>query len=88
MPRNFEEAKAWNRYGMENGRTLHYSLHPVAIVVEGNTAVAYYFVSHAGEDREGKRETTHSREVDTFVREDGRWMILAWMGSEEQNEGG
>ena len=73
---------------MPNDKTLHYSLHPLAIVVHENTAIAYYINSEAGEDLKGERKTTHSKSVDTFVRENGKWMILCWMGADEASGGG
>jgi hypothetical protein len=41
VPMGFELNRRWNRYNQEASETLLYSLHPVAIVVQGNTAVAF-----------------------------------------------
>ena len=86
-PLDRETSRKWSRYGLETSNTLIFSLHPMAIVIQGNTAVAFYFVSTGDEDEKGERETTHSREVDTFVRENGEWMILSWMTGDEPSGG-
>jgi len=86
-PMDLDTARRWSRYGRETSKTLIFSLHPMAIVIQGNTAVAFYYVSAGDEDEKGERETTHSREVDTFVRENGKWMILSWMTGDEPSGG-
>ncbi len=88
MPRDFETFKQWSRYNDANGDVLEFSAHPVAIVVHGNTAVAFYYGSIATEDLKGDRETTHFREVDVLVRDNGVWKFLAWMGADEPSQGG
>lgn len=87
-PLDRETSRRWNRYGMDTSKTVIFSLHPMSIVVQGNTAIAFYYVSSASEDLKGEHETTHSREVDTFVRENGKWMILGWMTGDESSGGG
>ncbi len=81
-PRNKRSTDRWNRYDMENSTTLMQELHPIGIIVQGNTAVAHYFYSTATENREGKRETTHGRYTDVLVRDGGTWRFLAWHGGE------
>lgn len=88
MPRDRETYSRWNRYSDEAANTLIYSVYPVAIVVEGNTAVALYYGSIVEEDVKGDRETSHFREVDVLVRENGEWKFLSWMGADEPNPGG
>jgi hypothetical protein len=46
-PRDREWTARWNRYGDENSTTLMQQLTPLAIIVEGNTAVAHYLYSTA-----------------------------------------
>ncbi len=87
VPRDFETSKRWNQYERGNSESLIYSLHPVAIVVQGNTAVAYYFISGASENLKGERKTSHSRTIDTLIRENGEWKYLAWFGSDEASAG-
>lgn len=88
MPRDRDTQRKWSRYGDESGNTLIYSVFPASIVVQGNTAVALYYGSIANEDHKGERETTHFKEVDVLIRENGEWKFLAWMGADEPNQGG
>jgi hypothetical protein len=88
MPRDRDTQRRWSRYGDESGTTLIYSVFPVSIVVQGNTAVALYYGSIANEDLKGERETTHFKEVDVLIRENGEWKFLSWMGADEPNPGG
>ena len=53
------------------------------VFVVGSTAVAHYYYSTAAEDREGERETTHGRYTDVLVKQDGRWMFIAWRGGDD-----
>jgi len=88
MPRDRDTARKWSRYGDESSNTLLYSVFPVSIVVQGNTAVVLYYGSIVTEDLKGDRETAQFREVDVLVREGGEWKFLAWMGADELNPGG
>ena len=88
MPRDRDTQRQWSRYGDESGTTLIYSVFPASIVVQENTAVALYYGSIVNEDLEGKRETTHFKEVDVLIREDGEWKFLSWMGADQPNPGG
>ncbi|NIN67917.1 MAG: hypothetical protein GTO63_25075, partial [Anaerolineae bacterium] len=67
-PRDKASTDRWNRYDMENSKTLMQELYPIGIVVHGNTAVAHYLYSTASENRRGERETTHGRYTDVLVR--------------------
>jgi hypothetical protein len=80
VPRDKESASRWARYEMDGGTTLVQDLAPVAIVIHGNAAVVHYYFSQAQADREGKHRTVHGRYTDTLVKEDGRWLFLAWSG--------
>ena len=85
MPRNLETFKKWSRYSDENSQVLVYSVYPVAIVVEGNTAMAFYYGSIAVEDQTGEQKTTHFREVDVLIREGGHWKFLGWFGADQES---
>ena len=86
MPRDHSSQGKWERYGAENSRTLVLELSPVAIVVQGNTAVAHYYYSQAMEDRKGDRKTEHGRYTDVLVRDGGQWKFLAWSGGESSTD--
>jgi hypothetical protein len=83
MPRDKAGVQAWEKYSSE-GTTVHVQeLSPVGIVVVGSTAVAHYYYSTAAEDRDGKRETTHGRYTDVLVKQDGKWLFIAWRGGDD-----
>lgn len=83
MPRNKAGTKEWEKYSSQNSQVEVQELSPVGIVVVGSTAVAHYYYSTATEDREGKRETTHGRYTDVLVKEDGKWLFIAWRGGDD-----
>ncbi len=85
-PRSKASTRRWTRYGDENSTTLMQELHPLGIVVHGNTAVAHYLYSTATEDREGERETTHGRYTDILVRDGGTWQFIAWHGGDDAED--
>ena len=61
MPRDRSSYARWSRYRVENSTTLAHELSPVAIVVQGNTAVAHYYYYEATEDRKGDRKSERGR---------------------------
>lgn len=83
-PRDLEATAKWSR--LEETTTLAYELHPLAIVVAGETAVAHYLWSDLSEDAGGERETTHGRYTDVLVRDGDRWKFLAWQGGADPEE--
>jgi hypothetical protein len=83
MPRDKNGVEMWEKYGSENSTVHAQELSPVGIVVVGSTAVAHYYYSTAAEDREGKRETTHGRYTDVLVKQDGKWLFIAWRGGDD-----
>lgn len=85
-PRDRDATQRWNRYGWETSTALMQQLHPIGIVVVGNTAVAHYVYSTAAENRDGERETTHGRFSDILVRDGGTWRFLAWHGGDDPTD--
>ena len=86
IPRDRAQTKRWNQYGDENSNALLHQLAPVGIAMHGDAAVVHYYVSVASEDREGKRETVHTRCTDVLVREGAAWKYLAWHCSDEPSD--
>ncbi len=82
-PRSLSATEKWSR--LEAFETLAYELHPLAIVVTGNTAVAHYLWSDLSET-DGERETTHGRFTDVLVRSGNGWRMLAWAGGATSDE--
>ncbi len=86
MPRGRDQTKRWSMYDDENSNALLHQLAPVGIAMHGDAAVVHYYVSVASEDREGKRETIHSRCTDVLVRDGSAWKYLAWNCSNESSD--
>lgn len=88
VPRDKASTARWTRFGMESGTTLIQELHPLAIVVSGNTAVAHYVYSEVTEDSGGERDSGNGRYTDVLVRTGDGWRFLAWHGGEDpENDG-
>lgn len=88
MPLDKASTAKWTRFGIESGTTLIQELRPLAIVVEGNTAVAPYVYSEVTEDAEGERESANGRYTDVLVRTDDGWRFLAWHGGSDSEGDG
>ncbi len=81
-PRDKASTERWTAYDDQNLTTLMQELFPLAIIVQGNTAVAHYLYSTAMENREADRETTHGRYTDILVRDGAGWRFIAWHGGD------
>ena len=78
MPRNRDSVKRWDAYYMPQSQTLLSEYASTAIVVHGTTAVAHYYYTNAGKDKEGKHKTTYGRCTDVLAKDDGKWKFIAW----------
>ena len=83
-PRGLDTTREWAEF--EQGTTLAFELHPLAIVVTGNTAVAHYLWTDLSEDAAGEREATNGRYTDVLVRDADGWKFLAWAGGAEPDD--
>ncbi len=77
-PRTRATIKNWDRFGFEGSTTLVHEENLLAMVVQGNTALAHYYYSQGVEETEGKRRTIHGRCSDVLIREGGRWQFIGW----------
>lgn len=77
--RDADSIAAWSRFGQERRETLNYELFPHGVVVEGDTAIAFYsFVQVVKTDDEYERES--SGLVETLIRTADGWKFLALTG--------
>ena len=77
--RDADSIAAWSRFGQERRETLNYQLFPHGVVVEGDTAVAFYsFVQVVEMGDETERES--SGLVETLIRTEDGWKFLALTG--------
>lgn len=61
-------------------------IHPVAIVITGDTAVAHYYHTTVAEYTDGERETIDGRSTDVLTRTADGWRFVSWVGNEIPEE--
>lgn len=84
-PRSKSSTKMWDRFNDEQGQSVIHELYPLAIVVNGDVAVAHYLYSNAYEDKDGKIEMNKGRYSDVLVRTDQGWQFIAWHGGDDDD---
>lgn len=82
-PRNKDSTRMWTAFQNKNWDGKAHELYPLSIVVRGDTAVAHYLYTNAGENAEGKLVTTNGRYTDILVRIDGEWKFISWHGGDD-----
>ena len=82
-PQNKASLLRWNRYGNTNATVLEQELFPISVTITGNIAVAQYRYSIARENYQKERETVTGRYTDILVKENDRWLFLAWAGGDD-----
>jgi hypothetical protein len=82
MPRDRESLKHWARFSNENGTVLEYEIFPISATITGNVAVVQYHYVMAREDHKKDRKTVTGHYTDVLMKENGRWMFIAWAGGD------
>lgn len=82
-PRSKTSVKLWDRFGDSQGKNVAHELYPLAIIVNGDTAVAHYLYSNAFENKDGDVEVNNGRYTDVLIRTDGGWKFIAWHGGDD-----
>jgi hypothetical protein len=67
----------WSRFGDDASDTLIYENSPVAITVEGSTAVVNYYATTVTTNAEGKRKRSVVRISEVLVKAGKKWKFLA-----------
>jgi hypothetical protein len=81
FPSDGESVGQWTRHDMESFSTVIQNLVPVAIAVDGDSAVVHYhFYAPRRADGKGTLRTVRSRYTDTLVKDNNKWRFLAWKG--------
>ena len=83
MPRDRASLKQWTRYGSENSTTLEHEIFPISATITGNVAVVQYYYMLARENYKKERETVTGHYTDVLVKENGRWLFIAWAGGDD-----
>jgi hypothetical protein len=86
MPRDRKSLKHWARYDSENSTVLEQEILPISATITGNVAVVqyHYLVASENQKKERTRETGHY--TDVLIKENGRWMFIAWAGGDDPKE--
>ncbi len=84
-PRSRASTRMWNEVAHQQWKNQAHELYPLSIVVRGDTAIAHYLYSNAGENADGKIVTRSGRFTDVLVRVDRDWKFLSWHGGDDDN---
>ena len=79
-PRTKESVRMWDKFRSKQWNGKVHELYPLSIVVHGDTAVAHYLYTNAGENADGETEVISGRFTDVLVRIEGVWKFIAWHG--------
>ena len=82
-PRSKASTKMWDRFSDEQGQMVAHELYPLAIIVNGDVAVAHYLYTSAYEDKEDAVEMNNGRYTDVLVRTADGWKFIAWHGGDD-----
>jgi len=82
MPRDKASLKHWGRYSSENATVLEQEIFPISATITGNIAVVQYNYVVARENHKKDRETVTGQYTDVLVKENGRWLFIAWAGGD------
>jgi Domain of unknown function (DUF4440) len=86
MPRDKASLKHWARFESDSGTVLQQELFPISATITGNIAVVQYHYMIATENYKKERETATGHYTDVLIKENGRWMFIAWAGGEDDKE--
>jgi len=86
MPRDRASLKRWARYNTENSTVLEQEIFPISATITGNVAVMQYHYIIASENHKKERKTVTGRYTDVLVKENGRWLFVAWAGGDDSEE--
>jgi len=83
-PRSKSSTIMWDRFNDEQRQMVEHELYPLAIVVDGDTAIAHYLYSSAYEDSDDDIEMSNGRYTDILVRREDGWKFIAWHGGDDE----
>lgn len=82
-PRSKASTKMWDRFNDDQGNVVAHELYPLAIVVNGDVAVAHYLYTSAFKDKDDDVEVNNGRFTDILLRTDEGWRFIAWHGGDD-----
>ena len=78
--------KRWSRVDYEDYTVREHEIFPIAATITGNVAVVQYHYMMATENYKKERETATGHYTDVLIKENGRWLFLAWEGGDDPKE--
>jgi hypothetical protein len=83
MPRDKASLKRWSRIGYEDSTVREQEIFPISVTITGNVAVVQYRYMIGTENYKKERETVTGHYTDVLIKENGRWLFLAWEGGDD-----
>jgi hypothetical protein len=84
MPRDKASLKHWGRFDADSNSTLEQEIYPISATITGNIAVVQYHYVVANENYKKERKTMTGHYTDVLIKENGRWMFIAWAGGADK----
>jgi hypothetical protein len=79
-PRNRTQLAEWENFNNADGSRIRVvTVNPVAIVVEGDTAVAHYYATLGTVDIAGNQSNSDRRCSDILIRDGREWKFFTWV---------
>ena len=82
MPRDRNSLKHWARHNNDGSNVLEQELFPISVTITGNVAVVQYHYMIARENLKKERETVTGHYTDVLIKENGKWLFIAWAGGD------
>jgi hypothetical protein len=83
MPRDRSSLMHWARHDSNNGTVLEQEIFPISATITGNVAVVQYHYMISRENLKKERETVTGHYTDVLIKENGRWLFIAWAGGDD-----
>jgi len=85
-PRTKKTASEYFHYFFPSIHIITFSLEPMAIIVKNEMAVIHYYYTTLSEDGNGNSSEEKGRWTDIYVKEKGKWLMIADSGGESRND--
>jgi Domain of unknown function (DUF4440) len=83
VPQDKASLARWNRYSSASSSVLEQELYPIAATITGDVAVVQYRYQIARENDKKERETVWGHYTDILIKENGKWLFIAWEGGDD-----
>ncbi len=81
-PRTKKTASEYFHYFFPTSQIITFSLEPMAIIVRNDMAVIHYYYTTLSEGANGNVSEEKGRWTDIYVKEGGKWLMIADCGGE------